>query len=130
MCIRCLVAKGVSRDARNMEGHIRQWNAGLRGRYSPFLVAQWSVVRVESRDISRQGNVVRSTKTESRAQVDTLDCTIGRMFPVSPTSGYPLFKLYKYYKLHNFMVSRCPRHVVSHRVRFCGLCFSLNTQHL
>ncbi|KAK2194156.1 hypothetical protein NP493_2g15061 [Ridgeia piscesae] len=24
------------------------------------------------------------------------------MFPVSPTSGYPLFKLYKYYKLHNF----------------------------
>jgi len=31
------VAKGVSRDARNMEGHIRQWNAGLRGRYSlPF----------------------------------------------------------------------------------------------
>ena len=47
MCIRCLVAKGVSRDARNMEGHIRQWNAGLRDRYyPPFLVAQWSVVSV------------------------------------------------------------------------------------
>ena len=54
-----------------------------------------------------------ATKAESRAQVDTLDtvlCTnvlIGRMFPVSPTSGYPLFslshfKLYKYYKFHGF----------------------------
>ena len=29
----------------------------------PFLVAQWSVVRVEGRDVSRQGNVVRSNQS-------------------------------------------------------------------
>ena len=71
------MAKGASRDARNMEGHIRQWNAGLRDRYyPPFLVAQWSVVRVEGRDISRQGNVVMSNQSGVRAQVDILDTVL------------------------------------------------------
>ena len=99
MCIRCLVAKGVSRDARNMEHHIRQWNAGLRGRYSlPFSY----------RDVSRQGSNQSGVPSPS----SPLDCPIGRMFPVSPTSGFPLFSLsamvcflidIRSYKLHNFM---------------------------
>ena len=86
MCIRCLVAKGVSRDARNMEGHIR--NAGTPGSGAdtpPFLVAQWSVVGVEGRDVSRQGNVVRSNQSGVPSPSSPLDCSIGRMFPVSPT---------------------------------------------
>ena len=50
------MAKGVSRDAHNIESHNRQWNAGLRDRYyPPFLVAQLSVVRIEGRDVFRQG---------------------------------------------------------------------------
>ena len=55
---------------------------------------------VEGRDVSRQGNVVRSNQSGVPSPSSPLDCPIGRMFPVSPTSGFPLFS---YYKLHNFL---------------------------
>ena len=96
------MAKGVSRDARNMEGHIR-----LRDRYyPPFLVAQWSVVRVEDRDISRQGNVVRSNQSGVRAQVDTLDtvlCTKVQNVPSLSHFRIPSFLIY-YINIINYMI--------------------------
>ena len=67
----------------------------------PFLVAQWSVVRVEGRDVSRQGNVVRSNQSGVPSPSSPLDCSIGRMFPVSPTSHFSLIDIY--YKLHNLV---------------------------
>ena len=40
-----------------------------------FLVAQWSVVSVEGRDVSREGNVVRSNQSGVPSPSSQLDCS-------------------------------------------------------